>query len=100
MRRTTVIFLVLAMALFYLPGAALAGNGNFFQWLHDDDGDGIPNCFDPDWYPPEDGSGYKNQNGQADELTASPDNGNNGDCTQLQLQDGSSGNCPDTCHVP
>ncbi|UCG62858.1 MAG: hypothetical protein JSV52_06130 [Candidatus Zixiibacteriota bacterium] len=100
MRRTTVIFLVLAVALFMLPSATLAVNGNFYQWLHDDDGDGIPNCLDPDWYPPEDGSGYKNGNGQTIEATDASDNGSNGDCDRLQLKDGTSGNCPDTCHIP
>ncbi len=29
----------------------------------DADNDGIPNCLDPDWVRPEDGSGYKNQYG-------------------------------------
>jgi hypothetical protein len=27
--------------------------------FRDYDGDGIPNCQDPDWAPPKDGSGYK-----------------------------------------
>ena len=38
---------------------------NDFQRDHDNDG--IPNCQDPDWKKPEDGTGYKNrspQNGQ------------------------------------
>ena len=30
----------------------------------DHDNDGIPNCQDPDWTPPEDGTGYKNRFGQ------------------------------------
>jgi len=30
----------------------------------DHDNDGIPNCQDPDWERPEDGTGYKNRNGQ------------------------------------
>jgi len=29
----------------------------------DADNDGIPNCMDPDWTRPEDGTGYKNQYG-------------------------------------
>ncbi|HUU04555.1 MAG TPA: hypothetical protein VMZ49_01630 [Patescibacteria group bacterium] len=29
----------------------------------DADNDGIPNCLDPDWVCPKDGSGYKNQYG-------------------------------------
>jgi len=35
---------------------------NDFQ--RDYDGDGIPNCQDPDWTRPEDGTGYKNRLGQ------------------------------------
>jgi hypothetical protein len=36
------------------------GDGiNDFQRDHDNDG--IPNCQDPDWTRPEDGTGYKNQ---------------------------------------
>ena len=27
--------------------------------FRDHDGDGIPNCQDPDWAPPKDGSGYR-----------------------------------------
>lgn len=30
----------------------------FYNWLRDDDGDGIPNCLDPDYEKPEDGTGY------------------------------------------
>ena len=32
--------------------------GNLYKWLRDADGDGIPNCEDPDWTAPKDGSGY------------------------------------------
>jgi hypothetical protein len=57
------------LAIFVLASpAVMAGNGkgtgdgnffmNFFQWLRDDDGDGVPNCLDPDYVRPEDGSGY------------------------------------------
>jgi len=39
------------------------GDGiNDFQ--RDHDSDGIPNCQDPDWIQPEDGTGYKNRFGQ------------------------------------
>jgi len=39
------------------------GDGiNDFQ--RDHDSDGIPNCQDPDWIRPEDGTGYKNRFGQ------------------------------------
>jgi hypothetical protein len=30
----------------------------------DHDNDGVPNCQDPDWTPPKDGTGYKNRFGQ------------------------------------
>ncbi len=30
----------------------------FHQWFRDDDGDGVPNCIDPDYVRPEDGTGY------------------------------------------
>jgi hypothetical protein len=31
--------------------------------FRDNDGDGIPNCQDPDWAPPQDGTGYHGGNG-------------------------------------
>jgi hypothetical protein len=57
------------LAIFVLASPSLlaangkgAGEGscfrNFYQWLRDDDGDGIPNCLDPDYARPEDGTGY------------------------------------------
>jgi len=33
--------------------------------FRDADGDGIPNCQDPDWAPPQDGTGYQVKAGQA-----------------------------------
>ena len=100
MRRSTLLILVLFTATLILPGVAMAGDGNFYNWLNDDDGDGIPNCLDPDWYAPEDGSGYQNQNGKVVETTAVADDAGTGDCTRLKLQDGTGDNCPDTCYVP
>ena len=39
-------------------------NGDGINDLHrDHDNDGIPNCQDPDWTRPQDGSGYKNRFG-------------------------------------
>jgi len=35
------------------------GDGHGFSWFRDADGDGIPNGMDPDWFPPEDGTGYR-----------------------------------------
>ncbi len=57
------------LAIFVLASpSVMAGNGkgtgdgnyfkNFYQWLRDDDGDGIPNCLDPDYIRPEDGTGF------------------------------------------
>lgn len=43
--------------------------------FRDYDGDGIPNCQDPDWAPPKDGSGYK---GGAGNGGGGNDNGNGG----------------------
>jgi hypothetical protein len=34
-----------------------------FEWFRDADGDGIPNCLDDDWAPPQDGSGYQDKHG-------------------------------------
>lgn len=33
--------------------------------FRDADGDGVPNCQDPDWAPPQDGTGYQAKAGQA-----------------------------------
>jgi len=57
------------MAIFALASpSVMAGSGKdtqdgsffkyIYQWLRDDDGDGIPNCLDPDYVRPEDGTGY------------------------------------------
>jgi len=41
-------------------------NGDGINDLNrDHDNDGIPNCQDPDWKRPQDGTGYKNQFGKA-----------------------------------
>ena len=39
------------------------GYNHYFKWLRDADGDGIPNCLDPDWVRPRDGTGYQVRNG-------------------------------------
>ena len=100
MRRSTLLILALFAAVIVLPSVAMAGNGNFYNWLRDDDGDGIPNCLDPDWFAPEDGSGYQNSNGKVVEVMTDADDNGNGDCTRLKLQDGTGDTCPDTCLVP
>jgi hypothetical protein len=65
--RKTLTALAVILAVFVLAApSAMAGEGRgsgnyfkyFYQWLRDDDGDGIPNCLDPDYVRPEDGSGY------------------------------------------
>lgn len=100
MRRSTLLMLVLFTATLILPGAVMAGDSNSYNWLRDDDGDGIPNCLDPDWYAPEDGDGYQNQNGKVLETTATVDDAGDGDYIRLRLRDGTGENCPDTCHLP
>ncbi len=92
MRRTFTMLLVLSMALLVFPGGAYAGDGDLYEWWNDDDGDGIPNCLDPDWYAPEDGTGYQQQIGRttAAYLTDSFDDGDQiKDQLKLKLQDGS-----------
>ncbi len=42
----------------------------------DADNDGIPNCMDPDWTRPEDGSGYKNKYGYMHQMTQHQNQGN------------------------
>ncbi len=71
MRKTLTLMAVLvAIALLAAPpvmarGPFGSGGANvychFFQWMRDDDGDGIPNCQDPDYTRPEDGTGYGNK---------------------------------------
>ena len=71
MRKTLMLMAVLvAIAILAAPpvmakGPFGTGTANvyshFFQWLRDDDGDGIPNCQDPDYTKPEDGTGYGNK---------------------------------------
>jgi hypothetical protein len=40
-------------------------NDGISDFARDHDNDGIPNCQDPDWTPPEDGSGYMFRHGNA-----------------------------------
>jgi len=41
----------------------------------DADNDGIPNCMDPDWTRPEDGTGYKNKYGYKHHMANAQNNG-------------------------
>ncbi len=54
------VFSVLAVivAVFVLAAPSAMAGDFFYNWLRDDDGDGIPNCIDGDYVPPEDGTGY------------------------------------------
>ena len=67
MRRLSFMFIVIGIFLFIGAQGAMAVEkpANFknylWMWYNDDDGDGIPNCEDPDWFPPEDGTGYKHK---------------------------------------
>jgi len=70
MRKLSTLILVFIVAFTFGAVAANAGNGdakgnlfhNFYQWMADDDGDGIPNGQDEDWMGPGDGTGYQHQN--------------------------------------
>ena len=44
--------------IYFLLGA------NSHKWDRDDDDDGIPNCDDPDYVPPEDGDGTQWKGGR------------------------------------
>lgn len=67
MQRTIFLLVLaaLALTLSFTPAAADNGMGyqHFYNWMRDDDGDGIPNHLDDDWTPPEDGSGYMMKHG-------------------------------------
>lgn len=94
MRRTTLVLLALMAALLLFPGIALADNGQSYHWLNDDDGDGIPNGDDPDYLPPEDGSGRQYGHGESVVTfflaLLDLDNGDQ-DHIRLRLKDGSCG---------
>jgi hypothetical protein len=80
MRKALVIMITLFAATLLAAPPAMAkgpnGTGDgianafhyFYQWLRDDDGDGIPNCLDPDYVKPEDGNGYGKNGDGAGEL--------------------------------
>jgi hypothetical protein len=84
-----------ALVIFVLASPAVMaseGNGpgegsfikNFYKWLRDDDGDGIPNCLDPDYISPQDGTGY-GKLGPA--LTGDCDNDCDGEPDQIRLRE-------------
>jgi hypothetical protein len=86
MRKTlTLVIVLLAIALLAAQPAMAKGPfgsgksffyNHFYQWLRDDDGDGIPNCQDPDYTKPEDGTGYgTNGDGEGKEVKNKYQNG-------------------------
>jgi hypothetical protein len=67
MRKFAGITLALAICIIFTAPQAKALNiqditnvltANAYNWLRDDDGDGIPNCLDDNYVPPLDGTGY------------------------------------------
>jgi len=61
--RKTITAAAIILGIFVLTApSVMAGEGkaifNNYQYLRDADGDGIPNCDDPDYVPPADGTGY------------------------------------------
>lgn len=69
--------LVMTATMAVPPAMAGAGGGptdwGWFQWMRDADGDGIPNCLDPDWVRPLDGTGYQMHWGAVSTTAPSPD---------------------------
>ena len=79
MRRFFILFMVLGLIFVLGHQDVMARNilerdgdryvAQFLQLFRDADSDGIPNCMDPDWYRPQDGTGYqdRHQNGLSTE---------------------------------
>ena len=88
MKKARIWLFILGLFVAVLGQSAMAETGG---WYMDDDGDGIPNCLDPDWYAPEDGTGYQHSGPPSTtELTTTTidgDLGGTGDCTQDMTQD-------------
>ena len=81
MRRVALLALIAGIAGMMFVSDAQAEGGKMrlshffnFEWLRDADGDGIPNCLDDDWTPPQDGSGYQGKHGNG---TRSSDSNSN-----------------------
>ena len=68
-RSILVLSLMVFIALLAAGGASAAGPSSganhSYQYLTDSDGDGIPNCQDPDYTPPLDGTGSQHGKMQA-----------------------------------
>lgn len=63
MRKASILLIVLGLIVLFIPMGAFAGD---YEWWNDDDGDGIPNCLDPDYVAPQDGTGYQYGHGTDD----------------------------------
>jgi len=67
----------------------------------DEDNDGIPNCQDPDWTRPEDGTGYKNRYGYKHQLTNTQNRGGsthfNYNYNYLWNNNWNTANCTNVC---
>ncbi len=70
MRRALLLALLVGIAISLGASDANAEGGKLrlshffnFEWFRDADGDGIPNCLDDDWAPPQDGTGYQDKHG-------------------------------------
>lgn len=65
----------------------------------DADNDGIPNCLDPDWTRPEDGTGYKNKYGYKHQTANTQNHGgaNNFNHNYLWNNNWGGGNSTNTC---
>lgn len=101
MRKITIMMIAVTMMLGFVSTDTNAGNMHrpedagiaklysyFFNWMRDDDGDGIPNCLDPDYVKPEDGTGNGKHKGDgtcSDDCDKTPDRIR--DRTRLHLND-------------
>lgn len=70
MRRVFLLALLVGISIAICASDANAEGGKMrlrhffnFEWLRDADGDGIPNCLDDDWTPPQNGTGYQDTHG-------------------------------------
>jgi len=103
MRKITIVTIAITLLLGFVSTDSKAGMmlrpddagiakmySFFYNWLRDDDGDGIPNCQDPDYIKPADGTGYGKLNGAgtgdcSEDCDGTPDRIR--DQTRLKLKD-------------
>jgi len=93
------IFVLVSPSVMARSNSECTGGGNFFkyiyQWLRDNDGDGIPNGLDPDYIKPEDGTGY-GKLGPGLAGTQNGDMNQNGE-TVRDRDRAKDGTCDETC---